>query len=80
MNAYTKRFMELLRYVPYLKDEKARVKHFLSGFPQSYQDRMEIDKPKILEDTIQKAKHCYDQSKHKKYPSKYWKRKEKSGF
>jgi hypothetical protein len=80
MDAYAKRFMELLRYVPYLKDEKVRVQHFLSGFPQSYQDRIEFDKPKTLEDTIQKAKCCYDQSKHKQEPSKDWKRKDKSGF
>jgi hypothetical protein len=42
--------------------------------------RIEFDKPKTLEDTIQKAKCCYDQSKHKKEPSKDWKRKDKSGF
>jgi hypothetical protein len=76
MDAYAKRFMELLRYVPYLKDEKVRVQHFLSGFPQSYQDQIEFDKPKTLEDTIQKAKCCYDQSKHKKEPSKDWKEEE----
>jgi hypothetical protein len=39
MNEYTKRFMELLRYVLHLKDDKDRVQRFLSGLPQSYQDR-----------------------------------------
>jgi hypothetical protein len=58
MDAYAKIFLELLRYVPYLKDEKERIQHFLSGFPQSYQDRIEFDKPKTLEDTIRKAKCC----------------------
>jgi hypothetical protein len=33
MDAYAKRFLELLRYVPYLKDEKARIQHFLNGLP-----------------------------------------------
>jgi hypothetical protein len=79
MDAYAKIFMELLRYVPYLKDEKERVQCFLSGFPQSYQDIIEFDKPKTLEDTIRKAKCCYDQSRHKPEPSKDWKRRDKSG-
>jgi hypothetical protein len=34
MDEYAKRFMEMLRYVPYLKDEKERIQHFLSGLPQ----------------------------------------------
>jgi hypothetical protein len=72
--------MELLRYVPYLKDEKERIQHFLSGLPQSYQDRIEFDKPKTLEDTIQKAKCCYDESKHKHESPKDWKRKERVDY
>jgi hypothetical protein len=79
MDAYAKRFMELLRYVPYLKDEKAKVQRFLSGLLQSYQDKIEFDKPKTLEDTIRKAKCCYDQSRHKPEPYKDWKREDKSG-
>jgi hypothetical protein len=59
---------------------KTRIQHFLSGLPQSYQDKIEFDEPKTLEDTIRKAKCCYDQSKHKQEPSKDWKRKDKSGF
>jgi hypothetical protein len=33
MDAYAKRFMDLLRYVPYLNIEKARIQCFLSGLP-----------------------------------------------
>jgi hypothetical protein len=33
MDDYVKRFIELLRYVPYIKDEKVKIQHFLSGFP-----------------------------------------------
>jgi hypothetical protein len=36
MDSYAKRFLELLRYVPYLKNEKERIQCFLSGFPWSY--------------------------------------------
>jgi hypothetical protein len=80
LDAYEKIFMELLRYVRYLKDEKERNCHFLSGLPQSYQDRIEFDKTKILEDTIRRNKCFYDQSKHKNESSKDWKWKEKGVF
>jgi hypothetical protein len=36
MDAYAKRFLELLRYTPYLRDEKVRIQCFLDGLPQSY--------------------------------------------
>jgi hypothetical protein len=61
-------------------DEKARIQRFLSGLPQSYQDRIAFDKPNTLEETIWKVKCCYDQSKHKHESSKNWKRKDKNGF
>jgi hypothetical protein len=80
MDAYAKRFLELLRYVPYLRMKKKGYNIFLSGFPQSYQDRIEFDKPKTLEDTIRKDKCFYDQSKHRQEPLKDWKRKDKPGF
>jgi hypothetical protein len=52
MDSYSKRFMDMLRYVPYLKDEKVRVKCFLNGLPQSYQDRIEFNRPRTLEDIV----------------------------
>jgi hypothetical protein len=69
-----------LNNIPYLKDEKARIHRLLSGFPQSYQEKIEFDEPKTLEGTIRKAKYCYYQSKHRKYPLKDWKKKDNSGF
>jgi hypothetical protein len=80
MDAYAKRFLELLRYVPYLKDEKARIQCSLSGLPQSYHDRIEFENPKTPKNTIRKAKCCYDQSKHMQDPLKDWKRKDNPGF
>jgi len=41
---YTTKFMELLRYVPYLKDEKAKVQRFVSGLPLEFRDWIEYDK------------------------------------
>ena len=33
---YANKFLDLLRYVRYIKDEKVKIHNFLSGFPQSY--------------------------------------------
>ena len=42
MEEYANKFLELLRYVRYIKDEKVKVQHFLSGLPQSYKDRIDF--------------------------------------
>jgi hypothetical protein len=49
---YVNKFLYLLRYVPYLKVEKAKVQCFISGLPKDYRDRIEFDEPKTLEGTI----------------------------
>jgi hypothetical protein len=33
MDEYEKKFLELLRYVDFIKDEKVKIQRFLSGFP-----------------------------------------------
>ena len=62
---YTTKFLELLRYVLYLKYEKAKVQRFVSGFPLAFRDRIEYDEPRSLEEVIEKLKHCYEKSKRK---------------
>ena len=62
---YTSRFFELLRYVPYLKEEKAKVQRFISGFPIAYRDQIELDEHRSLEGAIRTLKQCYEKSKHK---------------
>jgi hypothetical protein len=49
---YVSGFLELLRYVPYIKVEKAKVKRFISGITKEYQNRIEFDEPRTLEDAI----------------------------
>jgi hypothetical protein len=77
MEDYANRFLELLRYVPYIRDEKVKMQCFLSGIPQSYQDRIEFDEPKNLEETIQKVKYCYEQAKHKLNSSRPGRKRER---
>jgi hypothetical protein len=66
--------------VPYIKDEKVKMQRFISGLPQSFRDIIEFDEPKTLEDTIQKARYCYEQFKNKTKPHEDWKKKSSSGF
>ena len=63
MEEYANKFLELLMYVRYIKDEKVKVQCFLSGLPQSYNDIIEFYEPRTLEEAIRKAKYCYEQSK-----------------
>jgi hypothetical protein len=65
MDDYARKFLELLRYVPYIKDEKVKIQCSLSVLPQSYINKIEFDEPKNLDHTIIKAKYCYEKSKNK---------------
>ena len=58
-----------------MRDDKVKIHHFLSGFPQSYRDKIEFDEPKTLEEYIIKAKCCYNQNKGKPNYHKTWKDK-----
>ena len=75
MEEYANRFLELLRYVRYIKDEKVKIQCFLSGLPQYYKDRIEFYEPRTLEETIRKAKYCYEKSRGKPNYQKIWKDK-----
>ena len=80
MEEYANNFLEFLRYVRYIKDEKVKIQHFLSGLPQSYRDRIEFYESRTLEEAIRKAKYCYEQSKCKPYYHKAWKEKKNEKF
>ena len=46
MKDLNNKFLSLLRYVPYLVDEKPKVHRFLSCLPYHIKDRIEYDNPK----------------------------------
>jgi len=58
---YKNKFLELLRYASYLKDEKAKVQIFFNGLPLVFKDRIEYDEPESLEEVIVKLKHRCEQ-------------------
>ena len=47
MEEYANKFLELMRYVRYIRDDKVKIQRFLSGLPQSYKDRIEFDEPRL---------------------------------
>ena len=57
MEEYANNFLELLRYVRYIKYEKVKIQRFLSGFPQYYKDIIDFYEPRTLEEVIRKAKY-----------------------
>ena len=46
MEAYEKKFLELLNYADFIKDEKVKIQRFLSGLPEYYKDKIQYDRPK----------------------------------
>eukprot|EP00253_Pinus_taeda_P010551 PITA_10551 len=79
MDEFITRFTSLLRYVPYIREEKEKVQRFVSSLPPYIRERIEFDNPKSMDEVIRKARICYQQSKKKGYTaSKKW--NERKGF
>jgi hypothetical protein len=49
---YERRFLELLKYVSFIKDEAVKIQIYLSGLPSFISDKIQYDDPKTLEETI----------------------------
>ena len=60
MDAFINRFIGLLHYVPYIKDEKVKIQQFLGCLPPSFWDRIEFNMPKNLDTTLDKARLYYE--------------------
>jgi hypothetical protein len=60
--------------------KKEKMQRFISGLPQTYQDRIEFNKPRTLEEAIWKARYCYEQFESKTRPHEDWKKKSSARF
>lgn len=58
MDEFVTKFMSLLRHVPYIRDEKAKVQRFVSSLPTFMKKRIEFDSPKTMDEAIRKARIC----------------------
>eukprot|EP00253_Pinus_taeda_P029666 PITA_29666 len=73
IDQFVTKFTSLLRYVPYIREEKAKVQRFVSSLPLTMRERIEFDNPKTMDEAIQKARLCYQQNKSKgENPGKRW--------
>ena len=61
---YTSRFLDLLRYIPCLKEEKPKIQRFTIGLSVTFKDKIDIDEPRSMEEAIQNLKCGYEQSKY----------------
>ena len=60
MKELNSKFLSLLRYVPYIVDEKPKVQWFLSSLPFHTKDRIEYDNPKTPEEAMRKENNFYE--------------------
>jgi hypothetical protein len=74
---YERRFLELLKYVTFIKDEQFKVHKYLSGFPSFINENIQDDDHKTLEETIRNAKCLYDQQRRRATFQKAWEDKMK---
>ena len=60
MDAFINGFLDLLHYVPYIKDEKVKIQQFLECLPSNFRERIEFDMWKNLDTMLHKARLYYD--------------------
>jgi hypothetical protein len=77
IDEYERRFLELLKYVPFIKDETVKIQRYLSGLPSSISDKIQYDDPKTMEETIRREKCLYEQQREKPTFQKAWEDKKK---
>jgi hypothetical protein len=72
IDEYEQRFLELLKYVPFIKDEAVKIQRYLSGLPPPIGDKIQYDDPKTMEETIRREKCLYEQQREKPTFRKAW--------
>ena len=65
VDEYERRFLELLKYVSFIKDDRVKIQRYLSGMPSFISDMIQYDDPKTLEETIIRDNFLYDKKKGK---------------
>ena len=63
MDTFINKFLDLLHYVPYIKEEKVKIQQFLGFLSPSFEGRIEFDMPKTLDSSLHKARLCYEHGK-----------------
>ena len=69
---YERRFLELLKYIPFIKYETVKIQRYLSGLPSSIDDKIQYDDPKTMEETITREKCLYEKQRENPNFRKAW--------
>jgi hypothetical protein len=77
IDEYERKFLELLKYVAFIKDEQVKIQRYLSGFTSFISDNIKYDDPNTLEETRRRDKCLYDQQRGRPTFQKAWEEKMK---
>ena len=48
MDEYERKFLEILKYVSFIKYDKVKIKRLMSGITSFYKEKIQFDEPKNL--------------------------------
>ena len=75
MEEFIMKFINLQCYVPYLKDDKAKLCRFISFLPPYYKDKIEFEMPKTMGEAMRKEKLWYLLFKQRYELNRTWRNK-----
>jgi len=78
IDEYKRRFLELMNYVPFIRDEQVNIQIYLSGLPSFISGNIQYDDPNKLEETIRHANCLYEKQRGRPTFQKAWEDKMKS--
>ena len=73
MEDYEKKFLEILNYADFIKDEKVKIQRFLSGLPEYYRDKINMIDQGTLRIPYGRKKHLYEDNASKAPYENNWK-------
>jgi hypothetical protein len=59
IDEYERRFLELLKYASFIKEEKVKIERYISWIPSFISDNIQYNDPNTLEETIRRDKLTY---------------------
>ena len=72
IDEYEWNFLELMKYVPFIKDKSIKIQRYMSRLPPPIGDKIQCDDPKTMEETIRRAKCLFEQQREKPTFRKAW--------
>jgi hypothetical protein len=77
IDEYEQKFLELLKYVSFIKDEVVKIQRYLSGLSPSIRDKIQYDDPKTMKESIRREKLLYEKQGENPTFRKAWEDKKK---